>query len=119
MSNAWRDDQIDRICVSGTWRVADLKNLQAAAAARIDAGEELRILVQLESFQGWERNDAWGEDLDFHSRYGSRIAKMAIVGEEGWREEILSFLGKGFRATAIEYFPPGSAKEAENWLLAP
>jgi hypothetical protein len=36
---------------------------------------------------------------------GQHIEKMAIVGDEKWRDDALAFTAKGFRSTAIELFP--------------
>jgi hypothetical protein len=49
---------------------------------------------------------------------GQRIEKMAIVGDEKWRDETLVFTGKGFRPTAIEFFPTSRLAEARRWLAA-
>jgi hypothetical protein len=43
---------------------------------------------------------------------------MAIVGDEQWRDETLVFTGKGFRPTAIDFFPTSRAAEARRWLGA-
>jgi hypothetical protein len=43
---------------------------------------------------------------------------MAIVGDERWRDEALAFTGKGFRPTAIDFFPAARLTEARLWLNA-
>jgi len=47
---------------------------------------------------------------------GQHIEKMAIVGDEKWRDDALAFTAKGFRPTAIEFFPASSLHEARTWL---
>jgi hypothetical protein len=41
---------------------------------------------------------------------------MAIVGDEKWRDDALAFTAKGFRPTAIEFFPASRLNEAHTWL---
>jgi len=43
---------------------------------------------------------------------------MAIVGDEKWRDDALAFTAKGFRPTAIEFFPVSRMNEARIWLNA-
>jgi len=41
-----------------------------------------------------------------------------IVGDEKWRDDALAFTAKGFRPTAIEFFPESRLGEARKWLNA-
>ena len=52
-----------------------------------------------EGFAGWERHEDWG-DVSFMTEQGQHIEKMAIVGDEKWRDDALAFTAKGFRPTA-------------------
>jgi SpoIIAA-like len=47
---------------------------------------------------------------------GQQIEKMAIVGDEKWRDDALAFTAKGFRPTAIEFFPSSRLNEAHTWV---
>jgi hypothetical protein len=49
---------------------------------------------------------------------GQHIEKMAIVGDEKWRDDALAFTAKGFRPTAIEFFLESRLAEARKWLNA-
>lgn len=101
--------------VSDFLRVSDQEALQAAAAERIGKGRDVRLLVVLENFQGWERSEAWG-DVGFLVEHADDVAKMAIVGEERWKDDVFLFLGKGLRKTEIEFFSPSAVREAEAWV---
>ena len=46
---------------------------------------------------------------------GQHIEKMAIVGDEKWRDDALAFTAKGFRPTANE-FSASRMNEARIWL---
>ena len=47
---------------------------------------------------------------------GQHIEKMAIIGDGKWRDDALAFTAKGFRPTAIEFFPASRLNEARTWL---
>ena len=75
----------------------------------------LKILVVTEGFDGWEKSQGWG-DWSFADRNDSFIEKIAIVGDEKWRDLVFAFSGKGFRPFAIEYFDSGQEASARQWL---
>jgi hypothetical protein len=111
------DKEIIRVRISGVMRLADQKELQKVAGDLIDRGLKPRLLVMAENFEGWEKAEEWG-DVGFLTGYGDSIVKMAIVGEERWKEQVFMFTGKGLRATEVEFFPTSSLKEAERWVRA-
>lgn len=61
------------------------------------------------------RQSEWG-DMGILRAHGNDIVRIAVEGEERWKDEVFAFLGKGFRITEIEFFPPASTKEAEDWM---
>jgi stage II sporulation SpoAA-like protein len=69
----------------------------------------------LDGFEGWERHRDWG-DVSFVTQEGRHIEKMAIVGDEKWRDEALAFTAAGFRPTAIEFFAASQLGNAKRWL---
>jgi hypothetical protein len=101
--------------ITGVMKLADQEALQQAGMGLVAGGRKLRLHVTLESFQGWEKGVDWG-DVDFLMAHGDDIARIAIVGDVRWQDQALAFVGKGFRATEIEFFPPSSAKEADEWI---
>ncbi len=101
--------------ISGVMKLLEQQSLQNVGAELIAQGKKLRMLVTLEGFEGWEKGVDWG-DVGFLMTYGDDIARIAVVGEERWKDQIYAFLGKGLRTTEIEFFPPSLAKEAEEWL---
>ena len=103
--------------ISGVMMMADQQSLQSAGMLLIEQGKKVRLLVTLENFQGWEKGVDWS-DVGFLIMRGNDIAKIAIVGDERWKEQIFAFVGKGLRTTEIEFFTPSSVKEAERWIHA-
>jgi hypothetical protein len=101
--------------ISGKLGKSDMDRLQATALTAIQQWNKIRVLVKVEDFRGWEQNSDSG-DVTFMNEEGRNIEKMAIVGAEAWRDMFYAFTGKGFRATAIEYFLPSEHDRALNWL---
>lgn len=109
-------DDVVHVCVTGEMKVDDQRAIQHLVATL--PGAPLRVLVTLEAFGGWEKSAAWNDAAGFLPEHGERVARMALVGEERWRDQALLFVGKGFRDTAIAYFPDSARREAEEWLRA-
>jgi hypothetical protein len=109
------DGAVMRIRIRGIMRLADQTALQDAARKLIEQGKKPRLLVLTEKFEGWEKGEGWG-DVGFLMNYGDDIVKIAIVGDERWKEQAFMFTGKGLRTTEIEFFPASLSKEAELWV---
>ena len=75
----------------------------------------IRLLVGLDGFAGWARDDEWGDEA-LRIADDASITKAAFVGEERWRTEVELFVSKPFRTIPIEYFTAESA--ARIWLAA-
>jgi hypothetical protein len=102
--------------IGGAMSIADQRALESVARELVDAGQTLRVRISLEDFEGWTKDDRWGEDFDFMLDYGNRIARIAIVGEPQWADQALMFVGQGLRSTQIRYFDTGDAASADAWL---
>ena len=105
------------IRISGIMRVADLRTLQASGLELIRQGNKLRLLVLLENFEGWEQSGDWA-DTGFLPDQDRGIHRIAIVGDEQWRDQTCAFVAQGLRPFAIEYFASSAQAEAERWLQA-
>jgi hypothetical protein len=101
--------------IKGLFTKDDLNQMQTRAAEVIKKEGKIRILAILENFLGWEKGGDW-EDMTFQLEHDNDIEKMAIVGEEEWRDLVSAFLGKPFRPFAIEYFEPSQLDRARAWL---
>jgi hypothetical protein len=106
-----------RVRILGLMQKSDLAALQDVARGLIEKGQKVRVLAIIEDFKGWKNEDDWS-DIDFRMAYGSKVVKMAIVGEERWRDDVFAFLGKGLTATEVEFFPVSSLQEAGAWVEA-
>jgi hypothetical protein len=101
--------------IKGELKKSELDQIQALAIELIKRWGKVRVLVILEDFQGWERGENWG-DITFAVEHDNDIEKVAIVGEESWKEPVLAFFGKPFRKLSIEYFDPSQLARARAWV---
>lgn len=99
--------------ISGTLRHAELREAQRVATKLIADAGKVAILVVLDGFAGWERGGEWG-DVSFLVEHDSDIEKVAIVGEERWRDEVLVFTAAGLRRSPVRYF--NDLASARAWL---
>jgi SpoIIAA-like len=83
---------------------ADYDRIIQIAKEAVAREGKIRALIIAEGFEGWERHGDWG-DVSFMMAEGQHIEKMAFVGDENWRDDAFAFTAKGFRPTAIEFFP--------------
>ena len=101
--------------ISGELAKSEVGEMQATALQAIRRCGKISALFILENFLGWKSGDQCG-DVTFMSEHDQEIARIAVVGEEGWRDMICAFLAKGFRQAEVEYFPPSELAKARSWL---
>jgi hypothetical protein len=93
----------------------EVTEIQAAAVEAIRRCGKISALFILDNFQGWDREGDWG-DVAFLTEHDKDIDKIAVVGDERWRDLVYAFLAKGFRHAAVEYFGPSELRKAHQWL---
>lgn len=111
------DGPVVRAKISGELSRSEVKQIQAAALGAIRRYGKISALFILEEFNGWKREDDWG-DISFLTAHDKNIVKIAVVGDEQWRDYVYAFLAKGFRQAAVEYFSPADLAKARAWLEA-
>lgn len=107
-----------RVRLSGLLNRTDMTALQELAIRLIARGRRPRLLAILDNFQGWTRHDDWN-DIDFLMEHGDDIARMAVVCDVNWKDDVYLFVAKGLRATEIEFFAPAALRAAESWVAGP
>jgi len=101
--------------VSGKLGKAEYQQAQQNVEAVIQKSGNIKVLIILENFSGWERAEGW-EDLSFPERNDPYIEKIAIVGDPQWQDLVFAFTLKGLRPVPIEYFNTGEESRARQWL---
>ena len=107
--------QFITIKITGLMIYADQEKIQQAGLKAFEGQEKLRILVIFENFQGWDNDPRWN-NLSFQAVGDQHITKMAVVCDESKHDEILMFLGDGFRSFPIQAFKPNEIELAQAWL---
>jgi stage II sporulation SpoAA-like protein len=102
--------------VAGMLKKAEFDAVLTAEAKQWEPQTRVKVLVLAEGFQGWERNEGWG-DLSFFLKYGDQIDKIAIVGDPKWEDDLLMFAAAGFRRAPVKFFPTGQTASARGWLV--
>ena len=101
--------------ITAKLKKAELDRMQSIATEFMKREGKIKILVLLEDFLGWERGADW-EDVNFQLEHDRDIEKIAIIGDEKWRNLVLAFTGKPFRPVEIEYFTPSQLEQARAWI---
>jgi hypothetical protein len=102
--------------ISGVFTNQDRKEMEAAGRSDIDGRSKVKVLILTDRFAGWGKEGDWG-DMRFMLEYDPVIEKMAVVGDEKWRDLFLMYLGAGYRKAAVEYFLSGQEARARSWLV--
>jgi hypothetical protein len=109
-------DGILTLVIGGRLTQEELAAAQAEAARSVTGTTgKTRFLVLAENFAGWGKDGHWS-DFSFQQQHDEDIERMAIVGEERWRDLTLLFTSQGLRPFPIEFFTPGRLAEARAWL---
>ena len=105
------------INVSKILGIEELKQAQGKCESAIKAIGNIKLLVVLIDFQGWEKSQGW-EDMSFAEKNDAYIDKIAIVGDkERWEDLVYAFTTKGLRPVPIEFFGETEMSAARGWLV--
>jgi SpoIIAA-like len=110
-------DNIFRIELRAKLRQAEFKGCQDQILHEVSRLGPVRLLFLLDGFEGWDSQDDW-RDLSFFVRHGDSIARIAIVGDERWRDLALMFAAADLRKAPVEYFDERDLVKARSWLDA-
>ena len=96
-------------------RKADLDQVMHTLAGEIGVATSMRLLVVLDAFTGWAQADDWS-GLSCYVNHGDQIERIAIVGENPWRDDALMFALADLRRAPVEFFTTGAIPQAMEWL---
>ena len=99
--------------ISGMLQPDEVAESQTTALEIIRERGRVSALLIVEQFDGWKPSRDWG-DLTLLSKLDQDTERVAIVGEERWRDEMLMFEAAGLRQSEIRYFNDEAAARA--WL---
>ena len=98
-----------QVKIRGVLQKADHERIIRIAKEAIAREGKIRALIIAEAFEGWERHEDWG-DVSFMMEQGQHIEKMAIVGDEKWRDDALGFHRQGLSSHRHRVFPAVTPK---------
>jgi hypothetical protein len=104
-----------RLEISGVLLRSEYRHCEAELGSALDRAGSVKLLCVLRDFDGWEPNADWS-DLAFYVQHGDAIRRIAIVGNERWRSEMLMFAAADLRKGPVEFFPEGEMERARAWL---
>jgi len=104
-----------RLDVSGVLSKSDFDRCQDALAAEMTRRTLQLAPGEVSGFEGWEQTAAWG-DLTFYVKHGDSIERIAIVGDERWRDEARMFASADLRRAPVEFFTTNAIADARRWL---
>jgi stage II sporulation SpoAA-like protein len=104
-----------RLDISGVLLRAEYGRCEAELKSELERVGSVKLLCLLHGFEGWEPDADWS-DLSFYVKYGDAIRRIAIVGNERWRSEMLMFVAADLRAAPVEFFGDANLADARAWL---
>jgi hypothetical protein len=106
-------DRILRLRVSGRLVKRDYERF-VPAFERIATAGPVRMLIELQDFQGWDLPGLW-EELKFDALHQDELTRIAVVGESA-AQALGTRLSNLFFRAEVRYFPREDADEARRWL---
>ncbi|MCF2910648.1 STAS/SEC14 domain-containing protein [Pseudoalteromonas sp. DL2-H2.2] len=82
------------------------------SALRAAAGEQIRVLVDVTEFEGWELHAAW-DDVALALRHSHDFYKIAVLGNSRW-QKLAAMVGNWFVDGESRYFEDKA--HALSWL---
>ena len=92
----------------------DYKSLVPKLNQLIKEKKSIRMLLQLEDFQGWEMAAAW-DDFKLGMKHRNDIERLAIVGDRQW-EKLMADVVKPFMGGQVKFYDMQELPEAWEWL---
>ena len=101
--------------LTGKLHDEDYKAFVPEVEALIAREGKIRLLLQLDHFQGWDLPAAW-DDITFGIKHFRDLERIAVVGDPGWEKWMIK-LSKPFSEAKIRFFPADEMIAAWDWLL--
>ena len=108
--------RVIRVRLSGRVDASGWQSVLKDVGKLLTPAERTSILLSIERFEGFEPG-TW-DDLSFQQEHDRHIGRLAIVGDERWKDRILMFAGKGLRRIEIEFFSADEMEKARRWLTS-
>ena len=116
-SITWEQDDsgVHVVRIRGLITDDTFKRLGDQGAQQLGMAKGAKGLIVLEGFEGWGKGREAG-NLNLMLRYDAQIEKLAVVGDQKWKEDFLMFLGAGYRHAQVRFFATEELQKARDWL---
>jgi hypothetical protein len=104
-----------RLDITGVLSREEFARSEDDLKAELDRVGSARLLCVLHRFQGWEAGGDWS-NLGFYTKHGNKIERIAIVGDEQWRDLAMMFASADLRKAPVEFFTEQDMARAREWL---
>jgi universal stress protein A len=109
------NDNVVGIRISGKLSEKDYDCIEQRLRERLGHHRKLRLLVDMDDFEGWESISALWQDLKLDVRHNNDIERLAMVGEKGW-QRWMTRLSQPFIKGKMRYFDRKDLNQAWQWL---
>jgi hypothetical protein len=109
------DGNTYRLDISGVLSRAEFSRSEEALKRELDRVGSAKLLCVLTDFRGWETGGDW-QNMGFYMKHGDAITRIAIVGDERWRDLTMMFASADLRKAPVEFFPENAMAQARAWL---
>lgn len=75
---------------------------------------KVRVLLEINDFQGWELRAAW-DDFNVGIKHRKDFDKIAILGDRNWQKLIVKFFAL-FLKGETNFYSNNQYQDAHNWL---
>lgn len=99
---------------SGKLHDEDYQQFVPLVDASVEQHGAVRLLIQLEDFDGWDARAMW-DDFEFGLQHRKSIERMAIVGE-GRLVDWMTRLSRPFTSAQVRQFTPAELDSAWTWI---
>ncbi len=107
-------DRFFFIKASGKLTDADYKALVPQLEGAIDRHGSIRLLFDMEDFEGWSLQAAW-DDLAFGIKHSNDFERVALLGDKRW-EELSAKVMDRVMGGEIRYFDLADVNAARAWI---
>jgi hypothetical protein len=116
LSRRFEPPDLVEVVLAGVITATDQRELVTFTRAAIRTAGTVRVLVRLVEFGGWQPGGTGSRDAEW-LRDDEGVARMAIVGDRGWKALVLTMLAHPVREVPISYFD--NEEDARGWLEPP
>ena len=110
------EGKIVGVRATGKLTDADYAALMPFLEERIAEHKQIRMLVDLDGFEGWDLLAAW-DDFTFGMTHWHHFEKMAIVGNKNWEKTAAKAMDLLMRSD-VRFFDLGERDAAWDWIKA-